>query len=1299
MYRVKKSSMFQRSIQATERVVKQRYLKTSTKNSLQSHITNNFSNDFPSYSHLLTNFADNDSQDRRVYNRPFNEITSDQIRVKEPATHSLTWTSQYDSVARQPFAKDITHLQSLLDALLTSRNFDRAGQILKAIYPLNVSFSDFMYSLNKYLELWARESEVTIKDLETYLTTVIKNRPIKPDSRTYAILINKALDLSQYHDYNQYIDEIKKSYKSTREILNHVDILGIDNLIKVFENPKITENHVPQDFLQLYRQVSGHSSTGNNDQVEEYFKPKSTIPSINKEAETLRSVDSFGLKVVRNTLLGLKTTVSSPALDKLIKNLDHESKTVIYNETSEKRDYFEIYKSLQSDEDRQKFNEALDLFNRTRQRNIEVRGTDSAREKWKHDYEEMLKRGKLKFQKSLNVRLYEWYEALLPYVTEEVNQCRKVLNGEITIKNCDPKDKSLFKERSFYAPYLTLVSPDKMCALTILEILKLNSTGGVIDGMRTARALISVGKAIELEYKSQKLLTLESKSFAKKARTAREWQKIFRFIKSRESKDNDNAKFNDWDSTLQAKVGSVLTSLLIHVAKVPVEGIDPSTGGRVTGSQPAFFHTYQYVQGQKLGILKVHKNIIKDLSKNLDSNLIQPHFLPMVTPPRPWTSYNEGGYLFSQNLLVRSKDSPETVAYLKAASERGDLQKVFDGLNVLGNTAWTVNRRLLEIMTEFWNTGKEFIDIPPIADDPVLPPSPPPNADPNDMKQYKMKVRAILTENANFKSQRCDTNYKLEIARAFIGEKMFFPHNIDFRGRAYPISPHFNHLGNDLTRALFLFWDGKELGELGLRWLKIHLANLYGIDKVPMEDRVKFTEENMENIRKSVENPYDTNGWWTKGEKPWQVLGVCMELVEAYNCPDPTKFISHIPVHQDGSCNGLQHYAALGGDSEGAYQVNLSPADKPQDVYSFVASLVIKRLEKDAETGNKHAIFLRDKITRKVVKQTVMTNVYGVTFVGARDQIKKQIKHFFTADENPTEYAQYLTHHVFGALRELFENAHNIQDWLGEAARIISKSVRIDYEETTAANANKPNHLSSVIWTTSLGLPCVQPYRSSKRQIISTNLQEIAITDPFVASPVDARKQKTALPPNFVHSLDATHMLMTASSCKDYGLTFASVHDSYWTHACDLDVLNRLLRQQFVNLHENDLILKVKEEFEARYKGFLQVMIIPRDHELVKKIQSVRKKIASDIGRALTVADEIRLEKIRQQNLNSPNPLEVEYGKKLVTTISVFEGYDVTKIPQQYGGYQVLAPVQFPPLPKKGDFNVESVKESTYFFS
>ena len=66
-----------------------------------------------------------------------------------------------------------------------------------------------------------------------------------------------------------------------------------------------------------------------------------------------------------------------------------------------------------------------------------------------------------------------------------------------------------------------------------------------------------------------------------------------------------------------------------------------------------------------------------------------------------------------------------------------------------------------------------------------------------------------------------------------------------------------------------------------------------------------------------------------------------MEINRALKSPNPEEYMTGFPVHQDGSCNGLQHYAALGRDQIGAESVNLYPSDTPQDVYSNVAALVI----------------------------------------------------------------------------------------------------------------------------------------------------------------------------------------------------------------------------------------------------------------------------------------------------------------------------------------------------------------------
>jgi len=94
------------------------------------------------------------------------------------------------------------------------------------------------------------------------------------------------------------------------------------------------------------------------------------------------------------------------------------------------------------------------------------------------------------------------------------------------------------------------------------------------------------------------------------------------------------------------------------------------------------------------------------------------------------------------------------------------------------------------------------------------------------------------------------------------------------------------------------------------------------------------------------------------------------------------------------------------------------------------------------------------------------------------------------------------------------------------------------------AHSNDP-----VKWTTPLGLPCVQPYkRLTNRNIIVTVLQNLTVINSLDDQPVNKSKQNTAFPPNFVHSIDATHMMYTAMKCRQKGVTFAAVHDSYWCH-------------------------------------------------------------------------------------------------------------------------------------------------------
>ena len=62
----------------------------------------------------------------------------------------------------------------------------------------------------------------------------------------------------------------------------------------------------------------------------------------------------------------------------------------------------------------------------------------------------------------------------------------------------------------------------------------------------------------------------------------------------------------------------------------------------------------------------------------------------------------------------------------------------------------------------------------------------------------------------------------------------------------------------------------------------------------------------------------------------------------------------------------------------------------------------------------------------------------------------------------------------------------------------------------------------------------------------------------FFSKP-NAVKQKNAFAPNYVHSLDSSHMMLTSINCENAGITYVSVHDCYWTHPCTVEIMNKVI--------------------------------------------------------------------------------------------------------------------------------------------
>ncbi|KAL2959230.1 hypothetical protein AAZX31_18G256700 [Glycine max] len=757
------------------------------------------------------------------------------------------------------------------------------------------------------------------------------------------------------------------------------------------------------------------------------------------------------------------------------------------------------------------------------------------------------------------------------------------------------------KNRMAYAPYFVQLPADKMAVIAMHKLMGLLMTGNervTIGTARVVQAACGIGDAIENEVRIHKFLEKTKKKKGDRSNKNKAGEsvadikeeqklrkKVIDLMKKQKLvavrglvKGKDDTK--PWGAVIKTKVGSRLIELLLQTAYIqPPSDQLPDAAPDI---RPAFVHSFKTVTKESIkasrryGIIQCDPLILKGLERTA-KNMVIP-YMPMLVPPVNWTgwsklqpSYDKGGHLFLPSYVMRTHGVRQQREAVKRAP-RKQLEPVFEALDTLGHTKWRVNKKVLSVVDRIWASGGRIADLVDRDDVPL--PDEPDTDDEAKIKKWKWKYKSLQKENRERYSQRCDIELKLAVARKMKDEEGFYyPHNLDFRGRAYPMHPHLNHLGSDLCRGILEFAEGRSLGKSGLRWLKIHLANLYagGVDKLSYEGRLAFTENHFEDIFDSADKPLEGRRWWLKAEDPLQCLAVCITLTEALRSSSPETFISHIPVHQDGSCNGLQHYAALGRDKLGAAAVNLVTGEKPADVYSGIAARVSNIMQRDAQKDPAvfrdalHARTLVNQVDRKLVKQTVMTSVYGVTYIGAREQIKRRLKerNAISDDKELFGASCYAAKVTLTALEEMFQGARGIMSWLGDCAKVI-------------ASENQP-----VRWTTPLGLPVVQPYRKLGKHIIKTSLQILTLqreTDKVMVT-----RQRTAFPPNFVHSLDGSHMMMTAVACKKEGLSFAGVHDSYWTHACDVDKMNRILREKFVELYETPVLENLLESFQSSF--------------------------------------------------------------------------------------------------------------------
>lgn len=555
--------------------------------------------------------------------------------------------------------------------------------------------------------------------------------------------------------------------------------------------------------------------------------------------------------------------------------------------------------------------------------------------------------------------------------------------------------------------------------------------------------------------------------------------------------------------------------------------------------------------------------------------LLSPITMPMLVRPRRWRSPSYGGFLTPRhgNRFVKQRNKNYHIELRNV-----DMSKVYDSVNHIQDTPWKINTRVLAVMEEVWSTGGCLGGLPMREDE--LVPARPLDIDTNEEAKnaWKREAAEVYSRNADRLSGRLALHQGLWVARKFAPEAaIFFPHEMDFRGRVYPItqfgpSPQ----GCDWQKGLIHFAEGKRLGAEGYRWLCIHIANLFGVDKVSFDERCQWVSNNLDALIESGTEPMDGQRLWTTADSPYCALAACIELADAWKLDNPADYISSIPVALDGSCSGLQHFSAMLKDADGGRAVNLTPSETPQDVYREVSHRA--QAVADASTEEFGRCWAGGKISRSIAKRPTMTFCYSATRFGMQGMILQTLRELdreaeqrgvesYLGGADNYQAATWLSHVLYSSVSGTVSAAAVAMEWLRDVAKV-------------AASDGLP-----LWWTSPMGLPILQEYRNQKGVRVNAfwGGQRLQLMIQADTEGLCSRSQVNGVAPNFVHSLDAAHLQAVALRGKLEGIRhLAVIHDSFGTHAADTGRLSRILRETFVEQYSQDVLGSFYEEMKEQ---------------------------------------------------------------------------------------------------------------------
>jgi len=675
----------------------------------------------------------------------------------------------------------------------------------------------------------------------------------------------------------------------------------------------------------------------------------------------------------------------------------------------------------------------------------------------------------------------------------------------------------------------------------------------IIDGLSTERMMtslcISVGRAVEDEILLQKLADEEPVFFRKMQQLS--FKKAGSGLKRRFVRDA--AKAVDLVTQRWPKADALALGVLL------VEMMAERTG-------IVQVLTKLNARGRRYCAIAPSREISEWIKKCHEYHEgLTPFFLPTIERPLPWSNPWIGGYRqleWKPRPLVKSRNK----AYQSELASC-NLGPIYDSVNLVQSTPWQIDTDVLDLVAHCWKESSKIDGLPSALDEivPTKPEDIETNAD--SRRQWRKAAAKVYFHNESLESQRLQLLKTMFVAdKMKVNERIWFPIQLDFRGRGYPLPLFLHPQGTSIAKAMLRFARGKPIAnQAQLEALMIHTANKWGLDKKSRAERLHWIESNTDLIKSSGIDPY-SNTQWTQADEPFAFYAACKELSNFWN--RGFGYVSRLPIGMDATTQGLQIYSLLLRDPVAAAATNVLPSSSPADPYQAVANRVIDQL---IVSGSEYAKpLLSLGIDRSTTKRQTMTLPYGLTQHSCIGYTREWLDEKFRHKGNPFGLEVYKPAAFLGRIIW-----NSMEDVVGSATRGMKfirdlMGILIDHDITPR-------------WMTPLGLPVRMRYENYDSVMVSTRIGAKArvLTIREENGKQSKRKATNGGAPNYVHSIDGfggllghTMNLANKKGVQDVG----SIHDTLLCLAADAPTMSVCVRKATVDLFSRDLLSEFRTQ-------------------------------------------------------------------------------------------------------------------------